>query len=272
MRRFLFAISAVLLFASIGSPARATTVFTFEGEPVLGEAGEEHPSLAPEGTGTFEIDGDMLTLTIVYTGVRDLDTNELVTVPGLNMALSGAVFDIDSSWTGSLDPVSALLVGAIVGNTDDVALWNALAANPLDFSGHVVYADDAVDGTRHAVAHAGSVFGDGEFSKEIFDPSKTVAAFEPVPGGGSFTIVPDLYDSGLNAFKKQGPQGQDTIVYKWIIDDEGGIALDESLFAEFTPIFGTEGEPTGPAVPEPAAGVLFPLGALLVSGSLRRRR
>jgi hypothetical protein len=267
MRLRIIPLLVALLLTGLAGSAQASIMFSFGGQPIAGEASEEYPNLAPEGTAEFEVMGDMLTLTVTYTGVRDLETDTLVAPPSLNLALSGGVFDIDSIWTGSLDPVS-VLVPAVVGNSEDLTMWLALAPNPLDFSGHTVFADDALGGTAYAVTAAGTVIGEEDLNTEIFDPTKTVSAFEPVPGGGDFLIVPELFDPTLGSFKKQGPQGQTTVVYKWTFDDEGGPALDESYFENFIPIFGTEGQPP---LPEPTAGVLFPLGLLVVARSLRRR-
>jgi hypothetical protein len=264
MRSRFAPVVVALFLAGLAGSAQAGS---FGGQAITGEAGEEYPNLAPEGTYDFEVMGDMVTLTITYTGVRDLDTDTLVAPPSLNLGLAGAVFDIDSIWTGSLDPVS-VMVADVVGNSEDLTMWLALAPDPLDFSGHTVFSDDALGGTAYAVTAVGSVYGDGEFSKEIFDPTKTVSEFEPVPGGGDFMIVPELFDPTLDGYKKNGPQGQTTVVYKWTFDDEGGPALDESYFKDFVPIFGTEGQPP---LPEPTAGLLFPFGLLVVARSLRRR-
>lgn len=256
-----------LFITGIAGQAQATS-FYFSGAPISGEAGTEYPTLAPEGSASFDVSGDILTLTIVYDGVRDLSTGDLVTVPSLNLALSGATFSIDSSWTGSLDPLS-VMVGGVDGNADDLDKWRMLVAAEggpdveEDFSGQVVFSEDAVGGTLYAVAAAGSVFGDGEFTKEVFDPTKTLTT--PVPGGGDFLLVPELFDPTLGGFKKQGPVGTNTIEYKWTIGGDGLTAYD---FWSFTPIFGSEGQP---AIPEPTSAVLFLVGALVVGRTMRRR-
>jgi hypothetical protein len=233
--------------------------FSWIGNPISGEAGQEYPNFYPSGNANFEIiSGTELLLTLTYAGSSE-------PLSSINQVLTGLTWDMNG-YTGQLTADSAL-----VAQGSNVIGANSSSFSGSDLSGQWTFKDDISVSSSpigplgmYGVGAVGDIdFGEDTFgSSDVIDAGKT--QISPVPGGIDFGLVPFGPLPSNGGFQNQGPVVMNTVEFGFTFDG----TLTEDMFTNVQPLFGSDG---ATPVPEPATILLLGTALIGLAGIGRKR-
>ncbi len=254
---------ATLALLLAATQAKAAMFFTtsWSGVEIAGGIAND-PGFMPEGTATFDVTGDVLTVKLEYTGVAGgrerVDNNGKV--------LTGLTWDMPG-FAGTLTPEKpegAVAHKLVTIDGAGVASWSAPNVDVSDNWAYKTNISAATGFSPYGVGAIGDIAG-GIDSFGHYDIIGTPDGNQP--NGVDYGILPTKSDV---AYDLDGLASNDPFAESWVTFKFTG-ATGLTTIAGVKPLFGSEGRPI---LPEPSAVVVWSLLGFfgIAVSSYRRRR